>query len=94
MSTPDDLTRLRSEIDSTMREHWVAFLVEGIVLVVLGLLALLAPMVASVAATLLFGAILLVSSVCCCSSACRARRCGRSVSSLQSTCSSAAGRSS
>jgi uncharacterized membrane protein HdeD (DUF308 family) len=45
----------------SVRDHWLLFLVEGIVLVVLGLLAIVVPLVASLAATVFFGAILFVS---------------------------------
>jgi len=48
---------------AAVREHSTLFLVEGIVLVVLGLLAIIVPPVASLAATVLFGWILLVSGV-------------------------------
>jgi uncharacterized membrane protein HdeD (DUF308 family) len=44
-----------------VRDHWLLFLLEGIVLVVLGLLAIVVPLVASLAATVFFGAILFVS---------------------------------
>ncbi|HTT40261.1 MAG TPA: DUF308 domain-containing protein [Burkholderiales bacterium] len=41
--------------------HWVLFLTEGIALLVLGSLAILVPVVASVAATIFFGSLLLIS---------------------------------
>ena len=50
-------------IGGAVRRHWGLFLTEGIVLVVLGILALLAPVIASVAATVLFGWLLLLSGV-------------------------------
>jgi uncharacterized membrane protein HdeD (DUF308 family) len=54
---------LREQLAGAVRRHWVPFLWEGIALVVLGLLAVLAPMIASVAATVFFGWILLLSGV-------------------------------
>ena len=51
------------QIGGAVRRHWVLFLTEGIVLVILGLLALLAPVIASVAATVLFGWLLLLSGI-------------------------------
>jgi uncharacterized membrane protein HdeD (DUF308 family) len=45
----------------SVRDHWLLFLLEGIVLVVLGLLAIVVPLVASLAATVFVGAILFVS---------------------------------
>jgi uncharacterized membrane protein HdeD (DUF308 family) len=47
----------------SVRDHWVLFLVEGIVLVVLGTLAILLPALASLAATILFGWLLLISGI-------------------------------
>ena len=47
----------------SIREHWVLFLVEGIVLVVLGLLAILIPPLASLAVTIFFGWLLLISGI-------------------------------
>jgi uncharacterized membrane protein HdeD (DUF308 family) len=47
----------------SIREHWVLFLVEGIVLVLLGTLAILIPPIASLAATIFFGWLLLISGI-------------------------------
>jgi uncharacterized membrane protein HdeD (DUF308 family) len=63
MSTRSDEARLVSELADAVRRHWKLFLFEGIALVILGLLAVMAPVVASVAATVFFGWILLVSGV-------------------------------
>jgi uncharacterized membrane protein HdeD (DUF308 family) len=46
-----------------MREHWVLFLVEGIVLVVLGVLAILLPPLATLTFTILVGWLLLISGI-------------------------------
>ncbi len=46
-----------------VRRHWVLFLSEGIALVILGLLALMIPTLASFAATVFFGWILLLSGI-------------------------------
>jgi uncharacterized membrane protein HdeD (DUF308 family) len=54
---------VRERLGAALRRHWVLFLCEGIALVILGLLALLAPVVASVAATVFFGWILLLSGI-------------------------------
>jgi uncharacterized membrane protein HdeD (DUF308 family) len=51
------------QLGAAVRRHWVLFLSEGIALVILGLLALMAPAVASVAATVFFGWILLLSGI-------------------------------
>ncbi len=55
--------QLREQLSGAMRRHWVLFLCEGIALVILGLLAVLAPVIASVAATVFFGWILLLSGI-------------------------------
>jgi uncharacterized membrane protein HdeD (DUF308 family) len=59
----DDVRDSGYQIGGAVRRHWVLFLVEGIVLVILGTLALLAPVIASVAATVLFGWVLLLSGI-------------------------------
>jgi uncharacterized membrane protein HdeD (DUF308 family) len=59
----DDVRETGYHLGGAVRRHWVLFLIEGIVLVVLGILALLAPVIASVAATVLFGWLLLLSGV-------------------------------
>lgn len=63
MSAPSDDARLAGALAGAVRRHWRLFLAEGIALVVLGLLAIMAPAIASVAATVLFGWILLVSGI-------------------------------
>ncbi len=68
------VTLLREQLAGAVRRHWVLFLWEGIALVVLGLLAVLAPMIASVAATVFFGWILLLSGVVGLISTLRARQ--------------------
>ena len=59
----DDVRQSGYHLGGAVRRHWVLFLTEGIVLVLLGLLALLAPVIASVAATVFFGWLLLLSGV-------------------------------
>jgi uncharacterized membrane protein HdeD (DUF308 family) len=63
MSARSDEVRMVSELSAAVRRHWKLFLFEGIALLVLGLLAVMAPAIASVAATVFFGWILLVSGV-------------------------------
>jgi uncharacterized membrane protein HdeD (DUF308 family) len=59
----DDARQSGYHLGGAVRRHWGLFLAEGIVLVIFGLLALLAPVIASVAATVLFGWLLLLSGV-------------------------------
>jgi uncharacterized membrane protein HdeD (DUF308 family) len=60
MNQPGDATRLQA-LASTMREHSMMFLVEGIVLLGLGFLAILIPPLATLGVTILFGWLFLIS---------------------------------
>jgi uncharacterized membrane protein HdeD (DUF308 family) len=62
MNQPD-LRSAQRAVAEVMREHWVLFLVEGIVLVVLGLLAIVIPPLATLAVTILIGWLFLISGV-------------------------------
>jgi len=61
MNQTTDVERVAAAVSATIHKHWVLFLVEGILLTVLGMLAILLPAVASLAATLIFGWLLLLS---------------------------------
>jgi uncharacterized membrane protein HdeD (DUF308 family) len=61
-------------LEETMSHHWGLFLLEGILLVLLGMAALAMPALASVAAAALFGWVLLLSGVMGLISTLRARR--------------------
>ena len=69
-----DIQETGFSLGGAVRRHWVVFLSEGILLVVLGILALLAPVMASVAATVFFGWILFLSGLLGLISTIRARR--------------------
>ncbi|HTW38385.1 MAG TPA: HdeD family acid-resistance protein [Steroidobacteraceae bacterium] len=58
-----DARQIGAALARSVRHHWVLFLSEGIALVVLGLLAIFLPRLASIAATVVFGWILLLSGV-------------------------------
>jgi uncharacterized membrane protein HdeD (DUF308 family) len=60
---PFSSTDVRSAVSRAIHRHWGLFLGEGIVLILLGTFAVLIPEVASVAATVVFGWILLLSGV-------------------------------
>ena len=62
MNRPGDASQLQS-LGSTLREHWVLFLVEGIVLLGLGFLAILLPPRATLGITILLGWLFLISGV-------------------------------
>jgi uncharacterized membrane protein HdeD (DUF308 family) len=53
----------RSAVARVVRDHWKLFLTEGVILVVLGFLAVAVPMVAGLAVTILFGWIFLISGI-------------------------------
>lgn len=57
----DDPQRLRSDLRAAVSRHRALYLAEGIMLVILGMLAILVPPLGSLAATVLFGSILLLS---------------------------------
>src|ERR1700730_15058189 len=62
-TTESEVREIRSTVSAAIHCHWGLFLLEGILLIVLGSLAVLVPAVASVAATIVFGWILLLSGV-------------------------------
>src|SRR5258705_6538649 len=63
MTLPQDITKLQSEMSAAVREHWKAFLFEGILLAVLGLAAMILPPLASLAVTIFLGWMFLISGV-------------------------------
>ena len=58
-----DLDHLQSTVANTLHEHWKLFLTEGIVLFILGLLAIIVPPIATIAVEVLIGWLLLMSGV-------------------------------
>src|SRR5690349_16875171 len=63
MTLPQDIEKLQSDMRAAVREHWKAFLIEGILLVILGLAAIILPPLASLAVTILLGWMFLISGV-------------------------------
>ena len=63
MTFPHETTRLQSEMRAAVREHWKAFLFEGILLAVLGLAAMILPPLASLAVTIFLGWMFLISGI-------------------------------
>jgi uncharacterized membrane protein HdeD (DUF308 family) len=63
MTLPQDVTNLQSKMSAAVREHWKAFLFEGILLVVLGLAAIVVPPLASLAITIFLGWMFLISGI-------------------------------
>jgi uncharacterized membrane protein HdeD (DUF308 family) len=50
-------------VASAIHEHWVMFLIEGIILVILGIVAIVLPPIATIAFTIIIGWIFLVSGI-------------------------------
>jgi uncharacterized membrane protein HdeD (DUF308 family) len=63
MTLPQDMSKLQSDMSAAVREHWKAFLFEGILLVILGLAAMILPPLASLAVTIFLGWMFLISGV-------------------------------
>jgi uncharacterized membrane protein HdeD (DUF308 family) len=62
MSTKkSEIERLQTAVTESLHAHWVVFLIEGIVLIILGLMAVALPMLATLAVAILIGWLLLVS---------------------------------
>ncbi len=62
MNKPD-IEQIQRAVATSLHEHWMLFLVEGIILVILGLAAIVIPPIATLAVEMLFGWLFLVSGV-------------------------------
>jgi uncharacterized membrane protein HdeD (DUF308 family) len=58
-----NIEQIQRRVAASLHEHWVLFLVEGIVLMVLGLIAIVVPPIATLAVEILFGWLFLISGV-------------------------------
>jgi uncharacterized membrane protein HdeD (DUF308 family) len=63
MTFPDGLNKLQTKMSAAVREHWKAFLFEGILLSIIGLAAMIVPPLASLAVTIFLGWMFLASGV-------------------------------
>jgi uncharacterized membrane protein HdeD (DUF308 family) len=67
MTLPKDsdpnISKMQSEVSATVRAHWKAFLIEGILLAILGLAAMVVPPLASLAVTIFLGWMFLISGI-------------------------------
>jgi uncharacterized membrane protein HdeD (DUF308 family) len=67
MTLPQDasneIEKLQSDMKAAVRGHWKAFLIEGILLVILGLAAIIVPPLASLAVTIFVGWMFLISGI-------------------------------
>jgi uncharacterized membrane protein HdeD (DUF308 family) len=63
-TTPSsNLSEFQSALSQAVREHWKLFLVEGIILVILGILAIFVPVLATIGFTIFLGWIFLISGM-------------------------------
>ncbi|CAN7292050.1 HdeD family acid-resistance protein [Bradyrhizobium sp. LjRoot220] len=60
---PKDIGKLQSEMSAAVKTHWKAFLIEGILLAVLGLAAMIVPPLASLAVTIFLGWMFLICGI-------------------------------
>jgi uncharacterized membrane protein HdeD (DUF308 family) len=63
MTLQQDVTKLQSQMRAAVREHWKAFLIEGIVLAILGLAAIIVPQLASLAVTIYLAWMFLIMGI-------------------------------
>jgi uncharacterized membrane protein HdeD (DUF308 family) len=62
-ATPPDMQQLQRSVAESVHRHWRLYLIEGIVLVLLGALAIVIPQIATLALTIFLGWLLLISGV-------------------------------
>ncbi|MGA2562015.1 MAG: HdeD family acid-resistance protein [Steroidobacteraceae bacterium] len=58
-----NIDRLNAAVATSLHQHWVMFLVEGIILLILGLAAIVLPPLATFAVEILIGWLLLISGI-------------------------------
>ena len=63
MPVTTDSQPLKSVVASSLHAHWKFFLIEGLILLVLGMIAIIVPPLATVAVEILIGWIVLVSGI-------------------------------
>src|SRR5664280_1329617 len=63
MNRAANVKQVQEAIAKSVHEHWVSFLVEGIVLLVLGLLAIVIPPLATIGITIFLGWLFFISGI-------------------------------
>jgi uncharacterized membrane protein HdeD (DUF308 family) len=58
-----DIEQVQTAMVTSLHEHWRLFLIEGIILVILGVAAIVIPPIATLAVELLFGWLFLISGI-------------------------------
>ncbi len=61
--TDPDVQRMQAAVAASLHQHWALFLTEGIVLLVLGIIAILLPPIATLAVEIVIGWVLLLSGI-------------------------------
>ena len=63
MTDQSDLDRIQAAVGTSLHDHWLLFLIEGIVLLALGVAAIALPPIATIAVEILIGWLFLVSGI-------------------------------
>jgi uncharacterized membrane protein HdeD (DUF308 family) len=58
-----DIEKIQRAVAASLHEHWVLYLIEGIILVILGLAAIVLPPIATLAVEIVLGWLFLISGV-------------------------------
>jgi uncharacterized membrane protein HdeD (DUF308 family) len=62
-TTQSELERIQGVVATSLHAHWLLFLVEGLVLLVLGVAAIVLPPIATIAVESIIGWLLLISGI-------------------------------
>ena len=60
---PNDAAGMERAVANAIHEHWKLFLIEGIILVILGIAAIIVPVIATLAFTIVIGWLFLISGI-------------------------------
>jgi uncharacterized membrane protein HdeD (DUF308 family) len=63
MNQPSDAAGMQRAVANAIHEHWKLFLIEGVILVILGMAAILVPPIATLAFALVIGWLFLISGI-------------------------------
>ncbi len=63
LSQPGDLPDINAALRKSVRDHWRLYLIEGIILVILGLAAIVLPPIAGLATTIVLGWLFLLGGI-------------------------------
>jgi uncharacterized membrane protein HdeD (DUF308 family) len=62
-SIQSDINRVQAAVSSSLQAHWQLFFFEGLILLLLGLAAIVLPLIATIAVEIMIGWLLLISGV-------------------------------